>query len=596
MKAIGIRSFMVFALFVFASALASCGDFEPETREGTATEAILGGTPTTARPEVGWIGNCTATLISSRYFITAAHCIGYQARAQFRTFRITLDPPPAPPANPRRSFDVNAIYSFDGDPSDPNDNNGVGTYDIAVGRLEEDVPNDVAMPASIANRNPVAGETVTSIGFGCNQTDPLSGIGTKRFITHEYPSIGRGCEGDSGGPIFAGNLAQRGRLLGVISSSSSAALPASLKLRIEALMRSLDDGTLEPLEQNTDRPGGNLRPMPSFAVTAAECRSECAARPDCRAFSFVPNQDCWLKSSVTPATARTGVTSGVMVRGLEPGYQRLGPDSETVTAASVTECRDKCSKREDCHAFTFILGHCHVFPRVYEAGRDSRLFSGLSLTQSAFYLEGSRVPGGLFSAPSPDACEAWCARSSGCVAYAWTPPSVCELRNAVSESTACEDCRSGIMKSLELETDRPGADLPNMPISPVASAADCQLRCVQHNDCRAFTWVIASRNCWLKGFVASPAPSVGMVSGIRRGIEVNVDRPGGDFAVSALINPFPEECQRQCEAVSRCDSWSFVTKPSGIGGGFNVCRLKDDFPDAVPSVAVFSGRKGMFRF
>src|SRR4051812_23798122 len=95
--------------------LAGCGGLsesdapgdEPENElsDGTRDQSLIGGVNTTARPEVGLINittsgvgfNCTATLISARYFITAAHCNGYRPYATGGTFTITRNPVPAPP-------------------------------------------------------------------------------------------------------------------------------------------------------------------------------------------------------------------------------------------------------------------------------------------------------------------------------------------------------------------------------------------------------------------------------------------------------------------------------------------------------------------
>jgi len=88
-----------------------------------------------------------------------------------------------------------------------------------------------------------------------------------------------------------------------------------------------------------------------------------------------------------------------------------------------------------------------------------------------------------------------------------------------------------------------------------------------------------------------------MTSGLRRGIEINVDRPGNDIVTVDLADPIPEDCQTRCESNPSCRAWSLVTKPSGLlGGDVNRCSLKSSVSEAKPTVGVFSGRRGMFSF
>jgi hypothetical protein len=53
----------------------------------------------------------------------------------------------------------------------------------------------------------------------------------------------------------------------------------------------------------------------------------------------------------------------------------------------------------------------------------------------------------------------------------------------------------------QLNTDRPGADLPGMPRNNISVYSDCQNLCQQTTNCRAWTWVRDRRQCWLKGSI-----------------------------------------------------------------------------------------------
>src|SRR5687768_367318 len=76
----GVTSAFCFALaFVFACG-GHVGEPAPAVGDGEGSDEIIGGAPTAARPEIGRLalsGSCTATLISPRVAITAAHCVGY---------------------------------------------------------------------------------------------------------------------------------------------------------------------------------------------------------------------------------------------------------------------------------------------------------------------------------------------------------------------------------------------------------------------------------------------------------------------------------------------------------------------------------------
>src|SRR3954471_7168993 len=76
--------------------VAACGIADPESIS-SAVDPILGGTRAElARPEVGrthLLHDCSMTMISSRHFLTAAHCLDFLP--QLRGGYVTVDSPVA---------------------------------------------------------------------------------------------------------------------------------------------------------------------------------------------------------------------------------------------------------------------------------------------------------------------------------------------------------------------------------------------------------------------------------------------------------------------------------------------------------------------
>src|SRR5262249_17949249 len=115
--------------------------------------------------------------------------------------------------------------------------------------------------------------------------------------------------------------------------------------------------------------------------------------------------------------------------------------------------------------------------------------------------------------------------------------------------------------------------------------------CTQDERCRAFSYTAG--RCWLKNGVASPALSPSVTSAVRRGFEINSDRPGLDLRSFTISYRSPEKCQTECAKDSSCQSWTF--QPS-IANTDAVCRLKTGIPAQVSHEGMVSGVKGVEYF
>jgi secreted trypsin-like serine protease len=184
-------------------------NFADSRAEGEGLFArIVNGTPTTAYPSVGLVGDntgnfCTGTLIAPQFVLTAGHCaegVGNTAgrfqlgSSTYSTSQVFVHP----------NYNSNLI-------GDDNAN------DIAIYKLATPVTN--IAPSQIYRSTPTVGQMLTLVGFGgggTGNTGTDGSFGTKRVGTTPIDSVSaklirwtfdnntesNTAPGDSGGPAF----------------------------------------------------------------------------------------------------------------------------------------------------------------------------------------------------------------------------------------------------------------------------------------------------------------------------------------------------------------------------------------------------------
>jgi hypothetical protein len=271
--------------------------------------------------------------------------------------------------------------------------------------------------------------------------------------------------------------------------------------------------------------------------------------------------------------------------GLEVGLDRYGFDYAWVDSSSAAQSDTSCRKDPKCQAFTYVTGEgCNLKTVMGSSSPNRTTTSGPGV--GPFYGDVVGSDYAWYPVARYDVCEADCARDSAC--QAWTFNSgTCYLKNAKPEVTACNVCRSGYRKNaLEPNIDRPGRELRALT---TASATQCASECAKHDFCDSFSFSPAKR-CTLKFGTPAPEFAPGHVSGIRGGIEYNVNRPGSAYKSFGLPNGHERKCQAECLKDSKCKAWSYYT---AIAGGGPTCYLRNAVPARDGKLGVMSGVPGM---
>jgi hypothetical protein len=167
-----------------------------------------------------------------------------------------------------------------------------------------------------------------------------------------------------------------------------------------------------------------------------------------------------------------------------------------------------------------------------------------------------------------------------------------------SATTIAADPLITPQETFEYDTNRPGSDYRNFETQ--ADPAICRNECANDATCRAFTYVKpgvqgATARCWLKNAVPGAAGNSCCVSGVKSGsssgggLEVNVNRKGGDYRHYDLASNNPNQCRDDCMNDPKCRSFTFL-RPSYWGPNAH-CFLKDSVPGATQEDCCISGVK-----
>lgn len=86
----------------------------------------------------------------------------------------------------------------------------------------------------------------------------------------------------------------------------------------------------------------------------------------------------------------------------------------------------------------------------------------------------------------------------------------------------------------------------------------------------------------------------GAVPALAAALEVDTNRPGGDYTSFQMRRPVAQACSNTCQSDPKCYSWTYV-KP-GIQGRYARCWLKGSIPAAVKDGCCISGTTRLMQF
>jgi hypothetical protein len=191
-------------------------------------------------------------------------------------------------------------------------------------------------------------------------------------------------------------------------------------------------------------------------------------------------------------------------------------------------------------------------------------------------------------------CQTACVNDARCHGFGFTAStSQCALRSALPSWIWRQGTQTGSNLQTLADTNVSGTDFASVAVGTQDSAACISLCAQSGSTCVAYTYAPASGSapaiCWLKSSVGAVQSIHGFTSGVRRGIEQNVDRVGAYYADLQQLAADPSVCANTCAADAACRAFTY-TAP-GLRGSTAHCLLKGGTPNPSPFTGAVSAVK-----